>query len=207
MRFLARVLDALDNIYRFESALKAPSGVEIALPIQTVHDVSRLTSRGSGRYWLIRATMVHAGAGSITTIVDPYAPASGTTVALNGWTTPGLQEEIWFIDAFGHLAGGAAANFNGGGVGINYPPRDVGLEYILNTATSTQLIRSWTSSTSYFGTFIPGGGLTHLPRPSFLPRGTTISILTAEGGGIGITTLTSLIIWRGAAGTTPPGVT
>ena len=75
---LSRVLQSLQSIYSFPNAQKsAPGDIELDLPIQPVHDVSKLSHIGSALgplagWWIGSTIHTHAAVGTITSTPSPY---------------------------------------------------------------------------------------------------------------------------------------
>jgi len=72
-RFLAKPLSVLDRLYRFVEG-QSPTQVELSLPVQMVHDVSRQAELGAAAmgFFISGQDNVHAGVGTIEASWDPY---------------------------------------------------------------------------------------------------------------------------------------
>jgi len=79
-RILGRLLRPLEKVYKFPGAQKgAPDSFELDLPIQPVHDVSRMASVRSATgpindgFWNFTSRIVHAGASILSTTPSPWS--------------------------------------------------------------------------------------------------------------------------------------
>lgn len=111
-KYVGRPLKALDRLYKFIEGLVTNSTVDLASPIQLVHDVSRnadfqniegkfggLSSRGSP-YFTINIDNVHAGASIVVASIGIYSNQSPTW-ALSDWDAPdGKVETVWILGAY-----------------------------------------------------------------------------------------------------------
>jgi len=112
-RILTDVLQGLRRIYRVPGQLKAPQDIELSLPIQVVHDVSRqadfgraLVGSDSGSvsasfpYFTVNFDHFHTDINILRTGIGIYSNQP-TNWALGTWIPPDPKEEnVWIIDAW-----------------------------------------------------------------------------------------------------------
>jgi len=113
-RILSDALQVLRRIYRVPGQLKAPQDLEVELPVQFVHDVSRESELGVGGlvgknnglvagelpFFTIALDQVHAAAGVLENGIGVYSNQS-TTWALATWNVPNpATENVWILYAF-----------------------------------------------------------------------------------------------------------
>lgn len=114
-RILAAPLRLLQRLYRFKGQLVAPLDVELGLPVQFVHDISRqaelgtYTGRESGvdaiesPFFTINVDNVHAAGGELRQQIGIYSNQT-TAWALGTWVPPDPdQETVWVLGAWGSI--------------------------------------------------------------------------------------------------------
>lgn len=202
MRFLRKVLQSLDRTYRFEGADKAPSQLEIGLPIQLVHDVSREAALGeAGMGFTISGNDdVHVGAGTVESLSDPY---QNLMFYYGGTTNQDIL--VWLIDCWCTTS---ASILSSARLSVGYVP------WGSLIVRRDRLIRRWAGAEGIYdqnvapATF-PYAGLinnngvpdTTMPMPIF-PGSTMRQQTTVTGAG---TVRVEGLFWFGPIGTTPPG--
>lgn len=194
--FTARPLGVLDRIYRFVGGLRGNSDLDLLSPIQLVHDVARQSELGSGDLWVLSATQVHVGAGSITSTVDPWAPVA----PVNGYLAAD-DEDIWVYRCDGVLRAGAGVNIGGAIVQVIHTSQIRG-----NDVSTVPRTLVWVGSS---GSTQNGNTTTQTVSPDGPPvrmrKGDVLWLTSTETGGVGITYEMNVMVWKGPRGTTPPG--
>ena len=123
-RILGRLLKPLEKVYRFVGAQKgAPDTFELDLPIQPVHDLSRMAGIRSSvgpindGFWNFTARHVHAGAGTITSTPSPWTSSVANGFpASRGGSAPEIAwwiYNIWVIASNSNVSSGFAAVIHG----------------------------------------------------------------------------------------------
>lgn len=99
--FQTAALRKLNALYRFIGGRIAPERVELSMPVQTVHDVSRMvelgtiqTDRLAGSLFTLTQTNTHAGAGTEENTLDAY-----DDIAASGWGRVN-ERWIWLLNSF-----------------------------------------------------------------------------------------------------------
>jgi len=204
-RILARVLKALDNIYRFDSDVVAPDEVDLSGPIQLVHDVSRETELASAPglgngYFNISIGTIHGVAAST------IFASQDITAAAAFWATLGASpdtHDIWILEITARAQSTLAvtealvAAFNA----------------IVGGAFTDHQRLIWTSSGVSTGVMSSGGSNALIPNPlnvrfpvKLVPGATgSIAVQTTASGAVQSITH-QLMMWVGLKGTQPPGL-
>lgn len=152
--------------------------------LQQVLDVMPIVRRGGTRVgtdgvYGLTVTQAHAGAGSLTTDIDPYALTPGTNVV---GTWPSAAEidnyDIWLLGPLS-VAFSVVANFAFGGVFLRFPAaRMSGID---TAAANTNLILGafdTANATLFVGEEI-GTGKIALSVAQRVPRGTLLRFISA----------------------------
>lgn len=212
-RFRTSALRVLERLYGFVAG--QPLGeVELDLPIQLVHNVSREieVSSGygitpSGGYWLIGPTHTHAAADSQRSVTNPYTVVRANA-AINATLPPSnLDIDIWYMGWSGMFeTGGLITAANSG---IWFPPIPG------QTAAFPMLV--WAAAGAYAMTDLAGTGNAQvnsaaaagyrpngplLPTP--LPVGSLLGHLSTSSAAT--TVVIADLCWLGPKGCLPPGV-
>lgn len=201
-RFLQKVLASLDRTYRFDSALRATDQVELGLPIQLVHDVSREASRGLAAmgFFISGNDDVHGGAGTIESSWNPY---DEVTAMYGAATSQDLL--VWLVDCWGAVSSDVLTNAE---LSVGYVPWT---EMIVRR---DRIIRRWNGSAGIYDQNVAPATLARglvmlaaeqvnptLPTPIF-PGSTMRQQTVMSGAG---TVRIEGLFWVGAIGTVPPG--
>jgi len=202
LRFTSRPLGVLDNIYRFIGGQTGPNEFEDHVAIQPVHDVSREaevgTAQSSALGFLLMGTVdVHVGIGTIFTSIDVYDEARVTFRELDP-----EDVDCWIID--GLCTNTDSSDFDQAAIGLQYTA--------LNGAfPTTQEHLLWEYTTP--GPALRSGGPATIPQvlnqprlPKYVPHSSRIlARSSADNGGTNTINL-FVLLWAGARGTLPPGL-
>jgi len=146
-RYLSGVLRGLDNIFNFRSSQRgAPEEIELDLPVQTVLDVERIASYGSGfgvnaGWWIAATTHTHTVVGTLSTTLNPYRPA----FSVNGYPVAVDMEDfmVWFYS--GWAQNSQTADFDEATIGLLMQAATVGPSAAATFGMSASLMLAWDS--------------------------------------------------------------
>jgi len=214
-RIFSGVIRALSNIYQYPDSQKAaPGEIELDLPIQVVHDVSRIATPGAALgersgFWVGGATHAHVATGNLTSTPSPY-DNTGTTASSTYPTAPDpLEWGAWIYSAW--IETNDQVDWNYGTLGINQGidnlgPAGAGVPIAIqnivywnarvndypieNSATAGRFARPIPLLTR-----IPVSG-TGRPFLRFLTNADTAGTVTND---------MNYLFWMGKRGTLPPG--
>lgn len=215
--FRRKGLGILERLYRFTSAVKAPSTVELESGIQLVHDVSREVelasyTRNEG-YFVYSQTVTHAGGGALYQSRDMYFQATSRSDYGVGEDTEKDDISLWLID-YSAWSDDASDNTNYA-VSLNYDANSGGIP--LHVAEIIVPIFAWdaaTGATRDFPNFafndteqqllneLSASQLPSLPYPVF--NGVRLNTYSFAGAAVEVRIHT--LWWVGRRGTTPPGM-
>lgn len=217
-RYLSTVLKNLEKVYRFTSSqLTAPEEIELEVPIQLVHDVSRDSKYGSGvgqneGYWLLHAANTHTITGTLTFSIDPTNPSQ----RLNGFPAYDPDKfQLWIIRAWidvtetvdnkeaGIFLTHSATSIGPAGAAAVQVARDniVSALNTLVTSSGGLPMRSDANNGVLQSQFHP----IPLLQTGDIAAATIGFTSTADGGGtVGYDF--NVMIWLGRRGATPPGL-
>lgn len=206
--FNSRALAVLDRIYRFVGAPRFSRALDVAIPIQVVHDVSREAEVGSGRglyegYMVLEAAHGIGGGGGIgRTSIDPYAlvqPIIGEAVdsfriwILHGFAEPETATAFTLWDAALELVD----DFQGGAT--SELPVLVPLFVHVTVANFPNNAGTGNRALSFAD---PSAASMTTPLPIMLPRN---SLIRSQAQSTGDDVLGRFYVWVGPAGSLPPG--
>jgi len=107
-KILGTLLRALERVYKFPSAQKgSPDSFELDLPIQPIHDLSKMAILGSGiapindGYWIQTARHAHVAVGQLTSTPSPF---DNSLPVANGFPATRSQRDLawWMIDSWSY---------------------------------------------------------------------------------------------------------
>lgn len=211
--FNARPLGVLERIYRFVGGLPDNiRSVELGLPIQRVHDVSREVELGSGfdraeGWYLLRQRIVHSGATTervtlnLYDFISPFEPFRAD------------QYTAWVMDvSFYHLLPGTISFIS---VALTLPdtyPGATAGPFAANPS-NTRLIFFGNKTVQISNDAAVGDSIAVIPdntNPQHIlfPIHTTSGsiLLFRETSTEAMEGYTTILLWVGALGVTPPGM-
>ena len=209
-KILKPVLRLLERLYSFPGAQAgAPVDIDIGLPIQVVHDVSRMSElgnasivRASHGYWLASSTQSHSGAGGLTENLNLITPA----VASEGWKMVEETHWAWVVDVWGLSS--AQSTFTSAQVLIDNVTNDFFIGPSTDQPDSVErlLWRSVsvvTDGTPVKNVLIPlTPPLANFPALVLSPQD-GLEFQSKASGAVAITE--NVLLWVGLRGTFPPG--
>jgi len=196
-------LNVLGDLYRLVGAARGADHLELALPVQLVHDVSREAefgalslSNGGRGYWFINMPIISAAGGTEddSVIIDAEFIAEFQSV-----DAPGVEH--WAMDVF--LTDLSANQLTACGLGLafnaNFPSAPSNGLGLVPLASYANTVREF-----FAGQFAAQPRTLLAEFPIHLPPGAVFnSRLVAAAA---LTAQAVLVIWSGPQGTRPPGV-
>lgn len=201
-KFLARPLQVLDRLYRFLEG-QSPQLVELDLPVQVVHDVSRQAELGAPvmGFFIAGQDCVHVGAGVVEEIFNPYDEVS--------YLFPNVTDLwVWLVSSFGSSTTSAIDAGSGVTMTIGYVPYGEAIvrrDVLVDVWTTAYGIhdQNVAPATHAYGLVRNSNVLTtKLPLPIF--PGSTVRCRSVATGAL--TTRIQGLFWAGPMGVLPPGM-
>lgn len=206
--FRTSALSLLNRLYRFSTARIAPEAVELMVPIQLVHDVSReleLVNSEFAHHGLVSTTIstTHAAGEAKETEWDPFSPTESL------WGGGEVPSDLWMWPlALGIVS--SEGDFSSAQVSVALPAVGVAMEAmdVLIMATDTARQINAVDATLIDATFETGEPAIQTPlRVPIIqgPGGTRGTLRVRHVSGAAGTIQTNVILWLGRVGTFPPG--
>lgn len=209
-----RPLGVLDRIYNFVGA-QTPTEADVDVPVQFVHDLSREAEIGSafGRfrgYAVFIATNTHAGAGVIRSAWDPYARIVAGSIDPN-YSPTELDMDVWLLGFQTTVQ--TPANLTTLSIGWSplgaIPPSTT--DAVFPLLYSTEFNRPFSQGNALGDLYLAAQEGTDpsanvpgfLPRPLYMPHGSTFTLRSNAGGATNVQA--SFLVWVGRVGTAPYG--
>lgn len=207
-----KALQIIDRIYNPIGGMPATAQLELSLPIQLVHDVSRESERnafdqgpGCPGYFQVGQDNVHAGA---STIATPSITVYGVTDAAFGAAS---QTRLWCWLMYAGLTASASV-LSDSSLCINIAPlggalalRDFHVAKWVTLGSMANVGAHSLAGLEQVGAAASAGGPFNTGRlPMLIPAGSTLGFYTVSTGA-GTLRLNTLI-WCGPIGSTPPGM-
>lgn len=217
-RYLSVVLKNLEKVYRFTSSqLTAPEEIELGVPIQLVHDVSRDSKFGSGAgqnegYWILHAANTHTVPGTLTFAITPTDP----TNRLNGFPAYDPDKfQLWVMRGWMDVT--SLTQSDSGVIFLNHASSSIGP----TGAATAQVARDniiWVRGTVETATLgFPTGASSAVPQSQSLfnpipllqrndGAAATIGFSSTADGAGNVAYDFNVLFWLGRRGATPPGL-
>jgi len=218
-QYLSTVLRSLERVYRFRSSQRtAPDELELDVPIQVVHDVSRMAQYGTGvgpknfGFWIAAFQNVHTVTGNLTGTMQLDNP----TNSLNGYpdTFSADDFQAWIMRAWmdstdtgdmagaqvimGHSASSIGPTGVAGVIANDIVVMGDGSAPAANADGSGRTIIQNSEPSNWF----------HRPVPLLQKEDGSAALMkftsTADGAGT-VTVDFNVLFWLGRKGATPPG--
>lgn len=206
--FTGRVLGILDRIFHFGGGSSLPSKVELDLPIQVVHDVSRQSELGAGigkddGYFIHQSNVLHVGPTTERYQTDPWETVAAIT------TIHPMALSLWLIYPMIFTQTGVLTRAD---VAMRYPLNFTGMPPAINDhpfrvieATTTVVPVNNFNDTGDRNIYMSADGFSvrGLSQPVYFPRGAIVTVVETANNIIGIV---DLLMWLGPRGARPPGM-
>jgi len=211
--FLNKVVRALDRVWIFVGGTSIV-GVDVERAPQLVVDVGRMAELGAagvasigGGFWFVTREHEHAGAGTLTNVMNAYAPPAGQ--AVNGYEV--LDDEwLWYIRGF--MTAAVGANMTGGTIAYHNDSSAIlaGVQDDGDVAPGLLLLTQFSSMGAIgLGTTTEAGLPDNAPGPPIpfpRPAGVGSDNLRFTSLATGATNVVMIaMLWKGKIGTYPPG--
>jgi len=218
-RYLSQVLQNLQKVYQFTTSQQtAPEEIELGVPIQLVHDVSRDSKYGSGPgqnegYWLMHAANTHVIVGTLTLLISPTGP----TNRLNGFPAYDPDKfQLWVIR--GWIDASDFLDFEEAGIFLIHSVTSIGPTGAAAAASANDAVMVVRGlAFNAIGGF-PGRSNSNAPQSpqsNFDPipllqrndgAGAVIGFTSTSDIGGTVAIDFNVLLWLGRRGATPPGM-